>query len=327
MGLTFSSGLIGIFFSLLAAVFLGLYPVPRRYVDFGINDYMISMTIGVMISSSILSMLFFVFSENAGILGLSAVQWGLALLAGIIWTSGAVLYVSSVDCVGVGRATPFKNFSVVVGLLIGLIGFQEYQELTVLKVLLIILGSTAIVFAGKTLGYIEGRVDLSRPTCPVDSIIPEFFGEERKTPLIAGGVLALGAATLYGLMLAPVRMLTSSTDNVFQFLPAVGIGAFLTAVTADRFLTTRHTWLRVPVNEHFIAMFSGLLWVIAFTGLAIGLKLAKISIAWPIVKSSTVFAVLYGVFAKEISFDENKEKILQGILLGILGVILVGLSR
>lgn len=41
---------LGLFSSLIAAVFLGIYPVPRKYVDFGINDYMISMTIGVFLS-------------------------------------------------------------------------------------------------------------------------------------------------------------------------------------------------------------------------------------------------------------------------------------
>ena len=72
-----SEVLIGFGGSILAAIFFGLYPVPRRYVKFGINDFMISMTIGIIFAGLVTN--YFV-----GLIfpPLTVFQWGMGLLAG-----------------------------------------------------------------------------------------------------------------------------------------------------------------------------------------------------------------------------------------------------
>lgn len=322
-----SSVSLGILASLIAALFFGIYPVPRRYVKFGINDYMISMTIGVMGTGFLISTVFL--SSFTGALGLTLtyIEFGTSLLAGGLWSLGTLLYVYSVDCVGVGRATPVKNITAVIGVSFGLLLFQEYEGLTMLSLILLIVGTIFIVLSGKFLGFIQGREGLSRPSCPVNLVVPEFFGDDRKTTITAGWILALGAAFMYGFQSISIKFLSSSTDTVFQFLTAVGIGALLTSLIADRILTSTHNWRKEPLKEHVYAISGGILWVVAFVGLATGIKLVGLSVSWPMAMSSTVFAVLYALFfGRELDFSENKSSILKGLVLGISGIILLGLS-
>lgn len=315
------AAVFGVLASLLSAVFFGLYPVPRRYVDFGINDYLISMTLGVLICGLALSTF-----SSFSILYLSGEKWILGLITGSLWALGTVLYVSSVDCSGVGRATPIKNITAAVGLALGLIVFREIQGLTWLKTVYIIIGTFLIIWAGKILGSIQGKVDISRPSCPVDLAIPRFFTEDLKTPMTAGFILALGAAVLYGFTSIPLKMLTARTGSVFQFLPSVGLGALITSVLADTAFTTTHTWRKVPVKEHFFAVLGGFIWVFGLLFLSTGIKLVKLSVAWPIAMSSTVFAILYALIAKEIKFGSNKKEVLKGLSIGVFGIFLLGMS-
>lgn len=321
-----STKLIGILASLIAAIFFGLYPVPRRYVNFGITDYMISMSLGLLTAGFIIS-LGASLILNAPLIQLSMSQWGYALLAGILWCLGTIMYVSSVDCAGVGRATPIKNLTLIFGVLFGLFLFQEYTGLTLINIVMILTGSLLLIYSGKKLSSIQGQQDIARPSCPVDLVIPEILGEDKKTTLTAGIILALGAALMYGLTTIPIKTLTRNTQTITQFIPIVGLGALTTATIADPILTTTHTWKNTPPKQHLIAALSGLIWIIGFTGLTVGIKLVKLSISWPIAMSSTVFAVIYAIFlVKEIDVKENMKEIIIGLTVGIAGIILLGLS-
>lgn len=313
---------IGILASLLSAIFFGLYPATRRYVSSGINDYMISMTLGVLASSVL-------FSKIAGtqILNLPTYHWILGLIAGGLWSLGTILYVYSVDCIGVGRATPVKNITAALGVVFGLVIFQEYRELGSFGLLYLISGTFLVVLSGKYLGSIQGRHGVARPTCPVNLVVPDFFHEKKKTALTAGLILALSTAFIYGIQSIPVRVLSFSTNSAFEFLPAVGTGALSVSLASNLVLTTKRAWREVPVSEHMIATLGGLLWTTAFVGLALGIKLVGLSISWPIAMSSTVFAVLYGLFiGKEVDFSSNRNEIIQGLFFGILGIIFLSMS-
>ncbi len=318
--------LIGIAASLTAAIFFGLYPVPRRYVNSGITDYMISMSLGLLATGTIISL-------GAGlllkipILQLSLAQLGYALLAGSLWCLGTIMYVSSVDCAGVGRATPIKNLTLIFGVLFGLFIFQEYTTLTLANIGMILTGSILLIYSGKKLSSIQGHQDIARPSCPVDLVIPEILSDDKRTTLTAGIILALGAALLYGLTTIPIKTLTRNTQTITQFIPIVGLGALTTATIADPILTTNHTWKNTPPKQHLTAALSGLIWTIGFIGLTIGIKLIKLSISWPIAMSSTVFAVIYAIFLMdEINLTNNLKEVLVGLSAGIGGIILLGLS-
>ncbi len=317
-----SPSILGIFASLLAAAFFGLYPVPRRHVEFGINDYMISMTLGVLLSA----LSFSVFS-GVPFLNLPPYEIIVGLIAGILWALGTILYVYAVDCIGVGRATPVKNITAALGVIFGLVIFQEYRGLTISKFVFLSIGTILIIASGKYLGSVQGREDVARPSCPVDLIVPEFLSDDGKTFLTAGLIFAVATAFAYGVQSIPVRVLSFSTDSVFEFLPYVGFGAFLTSIVSDATLTSNHTWGEVSPRGHLTAAFSGLLWTVAFVGLAIGIKLVGLSISWPLAMSSSIFAVLYGLFiGREVIFEEHRKEILQGLSFGILGIVLLGLS-
>ncbi len=228
---------------------------------------------------------------------------------------------------GVGRATPIKNITAVLGVLFGLIVFQEYEGLSTFSLITLAIGTILIVYAGKILGFIQGSTGISRPSCPINLVVPKFMEKNKKTALTAGWILALGAALLYGLTSISLKVLSSSTESVFQFLPIVGIGALVTSFAADRTLTSTHSWRREPVKEHLYAVLGGILWVIGFMGLTLGIKFVGLSISWPMAMSSTVFAVLYAILlGKEIDFSNNKKTIIKGLLVGIIGIALLGSS-
>lgn len=311
--------LIGFLASLMAGIFFGLYPVPRRYVQFGINDFMISMTLGVFLTG-----LISIFTGISSFAGFGLNQWLIGILAGGCWCLGTILYVYAVDCMGVGRATPIKNLTAILGIMFGLIIFQEYKDLNLLKGIFLAAGTGCLITTGMLLGGIQGQGDISRPSCPVNLVVPDFI---KQTPSAAGWILALGAALMYAVFSIPTRILSTTADNVFQFLPAVGIGALLTSIILDMLLTSDHTWLNNSLKEHLLAILSGGLWSVAFIGLATGLKHLGVSISWPLANSSTIFSVLYAVFiAREISFSSNKSQIIKGLLVGIMGITLLGLS-
>jgi glucose uptake protein GlcU len=313
---------IGFIGGLTAGLFFGLYPIPRRYVKFGINDYMISMSLGVLFFSIMAAII-----GKIPVFALSLNQWLIGILAGICWCLGTILYVYSVDCIGIGRSTPIKNLTAILGIIFGLIIFKEYQTLNLTKTISLVIGTGLLIYSGKILGVIQGQENIARASCPVNIIVPDFFHKNRKNALTAGWILALGAALMYAIFSVPVRILSDSTNTVYQFLPAVAIGALTISLILDKLFTSRHTWRKISFKGHLLALSSGGLWSIAFIGLATGLKYLGVSIGWPLANSSTVFSVIYAVFiAQEINYKINKKTIISGLCLGILGIIFLGLS-
>lgn len=319
------SSLLGILASIIAALFFGLYPAPRRYVRSGIIDFMISMSLGVIITSVALSVSF-----RISVLVLNFYQIGLSLLAGGLWGIAIILYVYSVDCVGVGRATPVKNITAVFGVIFGLVFFQEYVGLSLWQFVYLGVGTFLVVYAAKILGSVRGKLGVARPTCPVNLVTPDFLHEDKKENIITGGILAFGAAVFFGINTIPLKLLSISVNNTPEFFPIAvirGLGALMTAIIADFVLTSEHTWKESSLKEHLFAGLSGLLWTGGFLGLILGIRLIGLSISWPLAMSSTVFAVLYGLFiGKEVDFASQKKEVLGGIFLGVLGIILLSLS-
>ncbi len=84
--------LIGFLGGLTAAVFFGLYPVPRKYVKLGINDFMISMSLGVLASGLLAG-----FFTGFPYLHITPFLFVVALIAGTCWCLGTFLYIYAVD--------------------------------------------------------------------------------------------------------------------------------------------------------------------------------------------------------------------------------------
>jgi glucose uptake protein GlcU len=257
---------------------------------------------------------------------ISLPQIALSYLSGLLWCLGTVCYIYSVDCVGVGRATPVKNLTVVLGVIFGVFIFKEFAWQNKLP-LILLGGATALVlFSTILLGKLMPATELATESCPIHLIKPKL--KEAGQYSVVGFGFALGAALFYSLFGIPGKLVMESMDSVWPYFMAMGQGTLVGALACYFIIGKDRSWTRVLWKDHLLAVLSGLLWVVAFAGLANTLKFLGMAIAWPIINLNTIVTVVYSsLVLKEISFRQQRTKMFTGLIMGVMGIILLGLAR
>lgn len=311
---------LGLVYGILCPVFFGLYPIPRRYTDSPTLEFLLTMCITVAICTTVGGL----FLADLAVISLEQIV--LSYLSGLLWCTGTVCYIYAVDCVGVGRATPVKNLTVILGVIFGLFVFQEFSWQEKLP-LTLLGGATALILISTILlGKLIPLSELTRKSCPIHLIKPKLKKASRYS--IVGFGFALAAALFYSLFGIPGKLVMESVDLVWPYFMFMGQGTLAGALACYFIIGKDRDWIRVSRKDHLLAALSGLLWVIAFASLANTLKLLGMAIAWPITNLNTIVTVLYSsLILKEISLRQQKTNMFAGFLVGATGMILLVLTR
>lgn len=310
----------GLGYGIVCIVLFGLYAIPRRYANSPSLEFLLTMCITVAICTTAGG----VFLPGWGAISLS--QIGLSYLSGLLWCMGTVCYIYSVDCVGVGRATPVKNLTVVLGVVFGIFIFKEFSWQNRLP-LVLLAGATALVLLSTILlGRLIPVGELATPSCPINLIKPKLRKAHQYS--VVGFGFALAAALFYGLFGVPGKLVMQSMDSVWPYFTLMGQGTLLGAIACYFLIGKERSWTKVPRKDHLLAMVSGLLFVVAFASLAIILKLLGMAIAWPVANLNTIVTVVYSsLVLKEISIRQQRTKMFAGLFIGAMGMVLLALAK
>lgn len=314
--------LLGLSYSIASLLLFSSFAVPRRYVNSGTMEYMLSLCAGSALSTTTIGYLL-----NGGFAPDVRVV-SLSYLAGFIWCAATICFVYATDCMGLARAAVIRNTTVAFGVLFGILVFREYSFGEPLRLLLVLAGSLTVVTAARLFGRVSASGDVVRASCPINLIKPRAMVARDTRPNLIGTAFGLAAALFYALYNVPGRFVTVETGSPWHLFMYIGQGSLVACLIAYAVLTRPRMWSRVPLRDHLLAMFAGVLWSLAYAFLLLAIQSLGLAVAWSLANLSTVVQLVIGVAVfREVSVEGHSRNITLGAVAAILGVVLLGLSR
>ncbi len=296
--------LTGFGLATLALILFGLYMVPRKLTRLRDIPFSLTMCLGVVVTTLTAN-----FVRHGQLLGPAEAHlaW-LGFMCGPIWYGGVLAYAISVTQMGLSIATPTKNTTAVLGTLIGLVYFAEWQETSPLPALA---GSVLVVLCAVLLGRTGER------------------NGQRSFVTPAGVVAAIAAAVLFAAYTIPFKLAQLGGLDTVSLVAYMGVGTLVAAVLCFTLAERRWAeWLRAGLLDHAYAALCGLLWVLAVMFMAEAIRRIGLAITWPFTNLNTVVTVACGVLLfHEIDVHRFGRTIVLGLLAGVVGVVLLGVAR
>ena len=295
--------LIGYGLATLALVLFGLYMVPRKLTGLRDRPFVLSMSLGIVLTTTLASLLV----HRTPLLTGQPGAW-LALACGPLWYLGILLYSVSVSEMGLALSTPIKNTTAVLGTLVGLIVFAEWRETRPVQALL---GSILVV---------------------ASAVIISRTGEDdcrRSCLTLKGTLAAVGAAMGFAAYTIPLKFAQRAGLDTVTLVAVMGWGILPTALVAfavsDR---SWRAWWGTPRREHAYAVLCGAIWVVATFAMAEAIRRIGLAITWPFTNLNAIVTVACGILIfHEISARKYWKVLLLGLVVGVVGVGLLGLAR
>ncbi len=295
--------LIGYGLATLALVFFGLYMVPRKLTGFGDRPFVLSMSVGILLSTTLPLLL----AHHTLLPARGPGVW-LALACGPLWYLGVLLYSVSVSEMGLTLSTPIKNTTAVLGTLAGLIVFAEWRETRPVEALV---GSVLVVASAVIIGR-TGENDCRR-SCLT----------------LKGTGAAIGAAVCFAAYAVPLKAAQRAGLDTVTLVAVTGWSILPTALLALAVMDRDwRGWWRTPLREHGWAAVCGVLWVLGTVTMAEAIRRIGLAITWPFTNLNTIVTVACGILLfHEVSVRKFWKALLLGLATGIAGVALLGLAR
>lgn len=295
---------IGWGYALIALVLFGLYMVPRKLIGMRDIPFTLSMCLGVIVSTTLISLLL----HGRPLLSAPPHTATLAFVCGPIWYLGVLFYAISVTQMGLALATPIKNTTAVLGSAMGLVFFAEWRET---DPLLTLIGALLVV---------ASAVIVSRAS----------DDSSRHSSLNAPGIMAaIAAAVAFAAYTAPFKLAQQAGLDTVTLVAYMGWGTLVSACVAFAMLDRRwRQWLQTPLRDQFYAALCGLLWVLAVIAMAEAIRHIGLAITWPFTNLNTIVTVACGIlFFHEINLRKYGTLVTLGLLVGVLGVILLSVAQ
>lgn len=305
---------LGVASGLAAGVWLGAAEGPTKLVNVGFSPFAISlcMVAGVFTARwtfpTLLKGTKYVFSDLAE--NKHLIVW--AILAGAIWAVANTLTVFAIRDVGLAVAFPLWNTNSLVGLLWGLLLFNELKGAPARDIAKVVLGAIAILGGAILLGFSTIQADQSS-----------------SHRALAGVAAALGASLLWGTMYVPYRKAYISGMNPLSFVTVFTVGelatVFLLVLAFDG-------GFRAPIFHSaqarpmlFWLFLGGFAWVIGDIFQQFATKYVGIGRGIPLSNTNQLWGLAWGtlVFGELAADPAHKIFVVSGSLVMILGVLAI----
>ena len=117
--------MIGYLLAIISSIFFSLYVVPRKLSKLSPSVFSFFMSLGFFTGSVVLYYIKPFLKLNEII---SPVLWW-SVLAGVIWATAFVLFIKSIDAIGLSRSNQWKNLQGPVGVVLSLIILREFSTI------------------------------------------------------------------------------------------------------------------------------------------------------------------------------------------------------
>ncbi|HID95903.1 MAG TPA: hypothetical protein EYP53_07600 [Candidatus Latescibacteria bacterium] len=294
---------LGLSYGFLSMLLFGLYMVPRKLSDASPHSHLLSMCVGVLVTTISLKLVL----DRSWTAG--SAEIALSYVCGLLWALGTFCFIASVRWMGLSRATPVKNTTAVLGTGIGMLFFDEYKTTDPLTATAgsILIAGTAVLLARTSYNT----------------------GDNHSSSTSLGVIFGLLAAGSYASYTIPFKMVMLRGVSLEELIVFMGQGCLLGVLILSLPQRRRISeWLRETSRNQILGLLGGIIWALAVTALARSIKMVGVAVAWPLSNLNTVVAVAVGiVFFKEINYPVHKKEILLGMATATAGSVLLGLSR
>ena len=307
---------LGIVCGLSAGVWLGAAEAPTKLVTIGLSPVVVSlaMVFGVFLAR---------WSLPALIQGTSYIRadfreaphlivW--SVLAGAIWAVANTLTIFAIRDVGLSIAFPLWNSNSLLGILWGVLLFNELHDAG-LRRWLGVVGGALLMFAGATVLTLASAANAA----PGNTM--------------RGVIAALTAGVLWGTMYIPYRKAYLTGMSPLAFITFFTIGELVTMTTIATMFSggVVPLWheLRTAMPVIFWLLLGGFVWVIGdlfqqyavkYAGITRGIPLSNTNQLWGLAWGVLVFAELRGSSGALLS------QVIGGSLIMALGAGVIALS-
>jgi drug/metabolite transporter (DMT)-like permease len=307
--------LLGILSGFTAGAWLGAAEAPTKLVSIGLSPIVISlvMVVGVFLAR---------WSVPALILGTSSVRadvrraphliiW--AILAGCLWAVANTMTIFAIRDVGLSIAFPLWNSNSLLGILWGLLFFNELRQAGWRR-WVGVLGGALVMCVGAALLAIASS------------------GAAPAAHSLRGVWAALGAGVLWGTMYIPYRKAYLTGMNPLSFVTFFTFGelGMMSALAVSYLgLTSLLRELQSARDIIFWLMLGGFIWVIGdlfqqyaakYVGISRGIPLSNTNQFWGLLWGILVFGELHG------RADSVYAQVIGGSVLMMAGVAAIALS-
>ena len=300
---------LGVFCGIAAGAWLGAAEAPAKLVSAGLSPFVISflMVVGVFIGRWSLP------AVARGTAGIGTdirkaphlVIW--AIIAGCLWSVANTLTIFAIRDLGLSIAFPLWNTNALIGILWGVLFFQELKDAG-RKKWITVLGGTLLMFIG---GIVLTRVTASQ------------ISSQAATK---GIVAALGAGVLWGTMYIPYRKAYLSGMNPMSFVSFFTVGelGMMTALAVRYLGGFTELWRQIAAVRHlqFWLLAAGFVWVIGDIFQQYAVKYIGVSRGIPLSNSNQLWGLLWGA----VAFGEFRGWGHSAVVAAIYGSILMALG-
>ncbi len=296
-----SQAALGVVLGLVTAFFIGLFMVPRRYARSDTLSFIVGMTAGACLGSTVYWLV-------SG----APFSWSwmalFALVPGANWAVGSYAYAWGTQSVGLAKATGIKNTQVVVTTAGGFLLFNDAADT---EPVLAILGAALVVATALVLSRTRHR----------EESVPNATLRGYLVPIIA--------SFLYGVNGLLMAWIIDSGISKPEMNAGIGLGSFLAAAALFAVIRGKaNVFSGASLRDHAWALSGGVIWAVGLVTMILSIAYAGLAVAWSLMNLSVVVGVLYGVFFfREIDLRERAWPVAWGLVLACLGIGALYLSK
>lgn len=215
------------------------------------------------------------------------------LISGVLWASANVIMLPAIINLGISKAVPIISSLVIISTFLwGVLVFNEIPS-------------------GMLMGF------LGIGLIVVGVILVSSTANTQSKSIKKGLILAILSGLIFGSQLAPLKIGNLTTK---EFFFPVCLGIFVTAILIA--LIKKVKFSNEAIKESLLC---GVLWNIGNLLSVISISIIGLSKAMPISQSSSLVAVLWGLFYfKEITAKKKMLQVLIGAIILMIGIVILG---
>lgn len=290
---------MGYIFAVVSSVFFSLYVVPRKLSKLSPVTFSFFMALSFSISSIALYLFqpLLKFHET-----FSPLLWW-SVLAGLIWATSFVLFVKSIDLIGLSRSNQWKNLQGPVAAFLSLIILSEYLTT---NPLFAILAALAIFLS---------------------AIFFTISRDQEKTINIRGVYLAMLSALGFG-SVAVIQKFVTTNVGVYSQQVIWSLSIFISLLVYVLLKKRLKELLTSSRGEIFLGLAAGLLYLGASLFQLFSYKFLDASISFTIIQMNAFWTIAIGILVfKEINIRKYYKNISLGLIFTLAGIILLVLAK
>jgi drug/metabolite transporter (DMT)-like permease len=291
---------MGIIYSILSALFFGLYTLPKKRSHLPPFMYSILMSFGFTITAAIIYIIYLCLGNNFDLFNPN-LQY--SIIAGILWGIAFTLLIKSIDKIGVVRSNQWKNLQGPVGVVLNLVLLGEASKVNPFLAVL----SGILIFFSAFIFNLKSNV-----------------ASKTKN---RGVIFAVISGVLFGIV-SLINNYVIKTAGVYnqELIWAVSIMVTLVFIAL---VQKKFTFKKLgSLKEIYLAGFSGILYFGASVFLLLAFQNLESSIAFNIIQLNFLVVVGFGAFFfKEYNVRIHWKILTLGTILANLGILVLSFAR